>query len=77
MLTARLGTTKGIKLITILKSFGDIRKSIHSISGLPPLGAMPPKKKKKNQPEKNNQTKLDNILTKELRETSILFYLVR
>lgn len=76
MLTARLGTTKGIKLITILKSFGDIRKSIHNISGLPPLGAMPPKKKKKTT-RKNNQTKLDNILTKELRETSILFYLVR
>lgn len=61
-----------VKLITILKSFSDVRESEHNISGLPQEGAMP--QKKKNQ---NKKPKLDSILTKELRETSILFYLER
>lgn len=60
-----------VKLITILKSFSDVRESEHNISGLPPVGAMPQKKKQ------NKKPKLDSILTKELRETSILFYLER
>jgi len=36
-----------VKLITILKSFSDVRESEHNISGLPPVGAMPQKKKNK------------------------------
>lgn len=35
-----------VKLITILKSFSDVRESEHNISGLPQEGAMPQKKKK-------------------------------
>lgn len=35
-----------VKLITILKSFSDVRESEHNISGLPQVGAMPQKKKK-------------------------------
>lgn len=61
-----------VKLITILKSFSDVRESEHNISGLPPVGAMPQKKKKQ-----NKKPKLDSILTKELRETTILLYLER